>query len=134
MFHEIIYTATNFNHYVKEHHRLRMQTKYTWLLRKYYDIGKQHRPPYQPRDHIPPQQRVTVLRYGDGKTVLNEDEISVLSLGRGYAITPSGNERLFEVVEVNLSKTSYKLNWEMKNSERPANIIQDLSLSFNFIF
>ena len=101
-----------------------MQTKYTWLLRKYYDIGKQPRPPYQPRDHIPPEQRVTVLSCGDGKTFLNEDEISVLSLGPGYAITPSINERLLEEVEVNLSKTSYKLKWTMKNSERPANITQ----------
>ena len=50
---------------------------------------------------------------------LNQNEVSLLSLGPGFAVTPKIDEKLVHNIEVNLAQCAYNMKWKktMENNE-----------------
>lgn len=121
MFHEIMCTAEDYMNYVKQHHKDRLKKKFSWLLWKQQGgntVSGNVKTPETSRQRTPNQQvttapsdLVTVLDLDDHPVELDDNEISLLSRGPGFAIAPKINEKLLHEVQINLAQASYGMKW-----------------------
>ena len=64
-----------------------------------------------PSPTVKPEDLVTVLNLEEHPVELSQNEINVLSLGPGFAVTPKINDKMLHNVEVNLAQCAYSLKW-----------------------
>ena len=109
-----------YNAYIRDYHKHRLQCKYNWLLRKYYTYKAFSVNTFErPQKSVPPEDIVTVLNVDEHPIELNQNEVSLLCLGPGFAVTPKIDEKLVHNIEVNLAQCAYNMKWKktIENNE-----------------
>ena len=96
------------NRLIKQTEKERLQDKYNWLVRKSSPSISEE---FHNAEHSAPvvesdSDRVTAIQVS-----LSDDELSVLSLGPNFALTPVINDALLDSVRVEMASCAYKLRW-----------------------
>ena len=115
LLHEIFYTAQNYCHYVKQYHKTRLQKNFRWVLEKYYRIRPE---PIPMTGRSDPDKLVTISNPEGEPAHLEGNEVKLLALGPGFAVSPIINDKTIRDVELNLAQCSYKLKWMNKLDDK----------------
>ena len=121
-FHSIMCIFESYTGDIKAQHKFKLQQSFAWLREKYY-------PPKLPTDKQngvilePAVDRVTTINCD----TISTDELSLLSLGRNYAISPTIDQKFVDNLQVDLAHGLLKVRQKLssiplaKNSESPPN-------------
>ena len=99
------------NRLIKQSEKERLQDKYNWLVHKSSpSISEEcHNAEHSVSVVESDSDRVTAIQVS-----LSDDELSILSLGPNFALTPVINDTLLDSVRVEMASCAYKLRWSQR--------------------